>query len=227
MLLKALAGQMHPLKGSASFSFQGISVDPYQLYKSVALVSFTENNKHFNSQNHYYQQRFESLEDEFSKSIRVSEYLKNGSVEDKFSPLLQVLRIDEIMDRKLIQLSSGQRRKLMLANALKNEPKILLLDDPYIGLDASSRNDLNGALQVLSKNTQLIISGKPDDISIGHVAPIMIVEFASGKNDETDNAVGPKGKDIHFHPLIRNIRIKPEEKRQHKGCINGHHVRAH
>lgn len=63
-------------------------------------------------------------------------------------------------------LSGGQKRRLALACALALEPKILLLDEPFSGLDAEGQRLLSETLRNLHKNgmTILMISHDPDTV---------------------------------------------------------------
>ena len=56
------------------------------------------------------------------------------------------------------KLSGGQRRRLGIASAIVSRPEVLLLDEPYAGLDPEQRCLLRDTLRNLSKSTGLIVS---------------------------------------------------------------------
>lgn len=56
--------------------------------------------------------------------------------------LCTMMGLDAIMDSFTISLSSGELRKLQLAKVLMSKPKMLVLDNPFIGLDANTRDML-------------------------------------------------------------------------------------
>ena len=58
---------------------------------------------------------------------------------ETLSLLTQTLRLEEILNRPLRQLSLGQKMKCELAGSLLHRPKILFLDEPTIGLDAVTK----------------------------------------------------------------------------------------
>ena len=64
--------------------------------------------------------------------------LKNMSDEEiieKTSALLEKFGISEYMDRKIKELSKGNQQKIHFITAIMNEPKLLILDEPFSGLD--------------------------------------------------------------------------------------------
>jgi molybdate transport system ATP-binding protein len=107
-------------------------------------------------------------DDENSKSVTIEALLKAKGYEVNDKVVIELLKRENLenqLQRKLIQLSSGQRRKLQLILAMIQLPEILLLDAPYVGLDEYSRNDLNNWLLELAENhdLQLIITAKLGD----------------------------------------------------------------
>lgn len=63
--------------------------------------------------------------------------------------MAQMLGLGAVLDSPFTALSSGEGRKLLLARALLQKPALLLLDEPYAGLDTKARQALTGHLQPL------------------------------------------------------------------------------
>jgi len=72
-------------------------------------------------------------------------------------PLIEELGMKSYLHRGFRLLSTGERRRLMLARALVQSPDLLVLDEPFDGLDQGFRIHLAGMLQELSKRVTLII----------------------------------------------------------------------
>jgi len=170
MLLRSLAGNTQLKSGEVTFHYKGKELSKSNFHQKVSLVEFVKPSKLFNPNNHFYQQRYhhQMEDDQSSKSMTIEALLKLMGFSINDQKVHQFLERENLLNQfhsKLIQLSSGQRRKLQLIVSLLSLPEVLLLDSPYIGLDAESRNDLNEWLLELveEKNLQIILSADERD----------------------------------------------------------------
>ena len=60
--------------------------------------------------------------------------------------IYDLLNLNTLLDKYVILLSSGELRKLKLASALFSQPRVLIIDNPFIGLDADTREQLRDLL---------------------------------------------------------------------------------
>lgn len=125
--------------------------------------------------NTYYQQRWHSTETD--EVPTVEEILNETANTNDLHQILSFFGIEDLLPKRLIFLSSGELRKFLIVRSLLSRPRILILDNPFIGLDALSRGVLIDLLQQMAKmkNVQVILLlSNPDDIPemITHVLPV-------------------------------------------------------
>lgn len=125
--------------------------------------------------NYYYQQRWNSQDLDETPVVRdLLPECKNPELRDA---LYNLFGIEAMLDKHIILLSSGELRKFQLTKTLMSDPRVLIMDNPFIGLDAKTRQLLHELLKKLTEMTDLqviLILSKTDDIPafITHVIPV-------------------------------------------------------
>ena len=71
--------------------------------------------------------------------------------------LYSLFGLEGLLDKYIITLSSGELRKFQLTRTLLALPRVLVLDNPFIGLDAATRDALSELLGTLAKSMRLMI----------------------------------------------------------------------
>ena len=81
--------------------------------------------------------------------------------------LYALFHMEEFLDKYIITLSSGELRKFQLTKTLFADPKLLIMDNPFIGLDAETRDQLRDLLKLLVEERDMdimLVMSKTDDI---------------------------------------------------------------
>ncbi|NOY00243.1 MAG: ATP-binding cassette domain-containing protein [Verrucomicrobia bacterium] len=111
-----------------------------------------------------YDRRFDSSEEgegkpDSGRSV-CDAILDGGADQQSLQHWLEVFDLEDLLDQGIGTLSTGEGRKMMLCRALLKSPKLLILDEPYAGLDQVSQDEL----------TQLLLSIADKGISLVQVA---------------------------------------------------------
>lgn len=120
-----------------------------------------------NDRTYFLQQRWNQLEIDESTPT-VADVLEEAfRLNDTGNPELLQLRdeiyqlfgIQELLSKYIILLSSGELRKVELTKMLIKDPRVIIIDNPFIGLDAKTREQLTAFLQKIAttKKIQLIL----------------------------------------------------------------------
>jgi lipopolysaccharide export system ATP-binding protein len=115
--------------------------------------------------------------------------LESSMVQERINKLLELFNIDPIRSRQGIRLSGGERRRVEIARALMAEPKFLLLDEPFAGVDPIAVQDIQNIIkQLLELNMGILITDHNvrETLGICHRAYVMRSGemLASGTSEE-------------------------------------------
>lgn len=91
--------------------------------------------------------------------------------------LYEIFHLEQLLDKHIILLSSGELRKFQLTKTLLTNPRVLIMDNPFIGLDVTARGQLAEFLTLLTRETNVsvvLVLSKTDDIPefITHVVTV-------------------------------------------------------
>ncbi|HMR19430.1 MAG TPA: ATP-binding cassette domain-containing protein [Sphingobacterium sp.] len=111
--------------------------------------------------NFYYQQRYNRHQGQDTLTVKaeLEHFAKQESLDfADIAHKVTELGFENVQQSQLIELSSGEHKKLQLVKGLWSKPQLLIIDEPYTGLDARSRVVLNDWLDELAnEGVQLIL----------------------------------------------------------------------
>ena len=168
MLVDMITGKHPVYPGQLSYSFD----EPYNNLKHI---TFRDTYGGDNDRTYFLQQRWNQMEiDEETPTV-------GSKLEEAFllagddtperrafqKHLYQLFHLEDLLDKYIILLSSGELRKYKLVANLFTKPKVLIIENPFIGLDAETRDQVKQLLATLAgqQDMQIIlVLSKIDEI---------------------------------------------------------------
>ena len=195
LLIGALLGRIPPASGRIDYYFDPEPGSPRQYFRRGEIVALSpEHHRYMVMQHGYHQARWQSFESD--GVARVADFLSGSRIERispyEVTPLqtdetvyrvrrdgaMNILGIEYLLERKLLHLSNGELHKVLLAQALMQSPRLLILDDPFCGLDMASRESLAKAInRIIGAETiqVLLLTADMAEIPEG-ITDIMVLE---------------------------------------------------
>ena len=90
--------------------------------------------------------------------------MKSRDIQRRMDELLPLLNLQKVRKKKLKELSGGMKQRVLLLQALLNDPKFLILDEPITGLDPSAIQDFYHLIKKLNKEDGITIIMVSHDI---------------------------------------------------------------
>lgn len=171
-LAKIIAGLTNA-EGQVEIHFDPTSALPAQVFFVESWYQF----KNIEGvANFYYQQRYNHQQAKETLTVGAELLLFGQENQLHFAAaeiIMEALGLLPLRNSQLIQLSSGEHKKLQLVKAIWLKPQLLMIDQAYTGLDKLSRQQLNLLLdQIVAEGVQLILIGNDHDLpkAIDHYA---------------------------------------------------------
>ncbi len=93
-----------------------------------------------------------SVEENILSILELQTHLNPAQMHKRLENLLREFHITHLRENLGASLSGGERRRLEIARALATEPKFLLLDEPFAGIDPISINDIQRIIKYLGRH---------------------------------------------------------------------------
>jgi molybdate transport system ATP-binding protein len=214
LLALALCDQAPLQRGEIHYHFDGSEADAVP-EQSIALLSPRTQRDLTAAESSFYQSRWHSGISEGRRTV--AQFLSQASVEDRnpfevggyrgdsrrfrenrrrFS---RWLGIEDLFRRRLAVLSNGEQRKVILVHTLLRSPRLLILDDPFGGLDRATRACLQRVIQRLMRAglPVLLITNRPDELPPGTTHLLLV-------RNQRIIAQGTR-RAVLKHPLAREL----------------------
>ena len=194
-LLYHILGLLHPEEGEVSV----FGVDPARQFSKIrervgVLLQNTDE-----------QIIAPTVWDDVSFSPRNYGYTES-EVGEKVRYALHRMGIEHLRHKVCHYLSGGEKRKVALAGALVLEPELLVLDEPFEGLDPTSRSEMVELLQKLNREHGVSFVIATHDVQL--VAPLADKVYVLKAGGEIV-AQGPPGDVFQDPDLLRATNIEP------------------
>ena len=154
-------------------------------YNKLRYISFRDTYGGDNDRTYFLQQRWNQMEiDEETPTVgsKLEEAYQLAGDDTPERRALQkhiyeIFHLEPLLDKYIILLSSGELRKYKLASSLFTNPKVLIMENPFIGLDKETREQLKELLGMLAQEQGLqiiLVLAKTDEIPefITHIVEV-------------------------------------------------------
>ena len=168
MLVDMITGR-HPLyPDMIKYAFE-------EPYNNIKHITFRDTYGGDNDRTYFLQQRWNQMEiDEETPTVgrKLEEaFLLAGEDTPKRREfqkhIYELFHLDNLLDKYIILLSSGELRKYKLSANLFSKPKVLIIENPFIGLDAETRDQVKELLKMLTEEQDMqiiLVLSKMDEI---------------------------------------------------------------
>jgi molybdate transport system ATP-binding protein len=185
-LVRAIVGELPVVRGKIDYHGDGSFKD------RIGYVSFERHQRLIAREADWDASRYFSgkLNDITTAREVICESLPNSEIHRRqVDAIVEQLGIDYLLDRGILFLSTGEMRKIMIARALAKAPQLLILDEPFEGLDVASRSQLAEIInRLMARDRQIIlVTHRLSEIlpSISHVLGLRKGKvFFQGKRQE-------------------------------------------
>src|SRR5262249_44508584 len=114
--------------------------------------------------------------------------------------VLARVALDHLADRPLSQTSYGERRRVEIAMALAQNPRVLLLDEPFAGLSIEERRDVLRLVTGIPREVTIVMIEHDMDVALDFAERITVLHFGEVvvEGSRADVVAHPRTKEIYL-----------------------------
>jgi branched-chain amino acid transport system ATP-binding protein len=119
---------------------------------------------------------------------------------DKARNALAQVGLGGIAERPLSETSYGERRRVEIAMALAQNPKVLLLDEPYAGLSIDERGDVQKLLNAIPRDVTIVMIEHNMDVALDFADRISVMHFGEiiVEGTRAEVVADPRTKEVYL-----------------------------
>lgn len=124
----------------------------------------------------------------------------NHALRQQARACLAEIGLAHLGDRPLAQTSYGERRRVEIAMALAQKPRLLLLDEPFAGLSIDERRDVQKLLSAIPRSVTIAMIEHDMDVALDYAERISVMHFG-------EVVVEGTREEVVAHPRTREIYL--------------------
>lgn len=148
---------------------------------------------------------------EYLSFVAEFQHVGKNEAKSRINDLIAVLALEEHKSKKIKDLSSGNRMKVSVAAALVHNPKLLILDEPFVNLDVQTINTVSELLSGFKDKKTVLITSHNIDLVSELCSRFVVMEDGSVKteimNDRNLSSQEIK-EQIRSHLVVTNNPVK-------------------
>lgn len=119
---------------------------------------------------------------------------------DRAGAALGRVGLERIKDRPLSETSYGERRRVEIAMALAQEPKVLLLDEPFAGLSADERHGVARLIEDIPRDVTIVMIEHDMDVALKFADRITLLNFGEVvvEGDRAAVVADPRTREVYL-----------------------------
>jgi branched-chain amino acid transport system ATP-binding protein len=125
---------------------------------------------------------------------------RQGHIVEHARTALERVGLVQIAERPLAQTSYGERRRVEIAMALAQNPKVLLLDEPFAGLSIDERHDVHECLMAIPRDVTIVMIEHNMDVALDFAERITLLHFGEVivEGNRAEVVADPRTREVYL-----------------------------